>query len=126
MHNMWWDKDPSETPYRPQSYEQQYGKHNGVVSSVSQNGTREQRRLGQGKSKSGNMHNMREGIPTEKKQAEGEAIMREQELLVGNGETIGRTAMGVVARVERLEALGNGQVPHAMALAWETLGGGMI
>jgi DNA (cytosine-5)-methyltransferase 1 len=36
---------------------------------------------------------------------------------------VGRVAHGVAARVDRLRCLGNGQVPHAMVLAWITLCG---
>jgi DNA (cytosine-5)-methyltransferase 1 len=35
---------------------------------------------------------------------------------------VGRVAHGVAARVDRLKCLGNGQVPHACALAWHLLG----
>ena len=34
---------------------------------------------------------------------------------------LGRVAHGVAARVDRLKAIGNGQVPAVAALAWETL-----
>jgi DNA (cytosine-5)-methyltransferase 1 len=34
---------------------------------------------------------------------------------------VGRVAHGVAARVDRLKAIGNGQVPAVAALAWETL-----
>ena len=34
---------------------------------------------------------------------------------------VGRVAHGVAARVDRLKAIGNGQVPQAAALAWNTL-----
>jgi DNA (cytosine-5)-methyltransferase 1 len=34
---------------------------------------------------------------------------------------VGRVAHGVAARVDRLRALGNGQVPSVAALAWQTL-----
>jgi DNA (cytosine-5)-methyltransferase 1 len=36
---------------------------------------------------------------------------------------VGRVAHGVAARVDRLKALGNGQVPAVAALAWEILNG---
>jgi DNA (cytosine-5)-methyltransferase 1 len=38
---------------------------------------------------------------------------------------LGRVAHGVAARVDRLKAIGNGQVPAVAALAWEILGGEM-
>ena len=34
---------------------------------------------------------------------------------------VGRVATGVQGRVARLKAIGNGQVPAAMVLAWRTL-----
>jgi len=34
---------------------------------------------------------------------------------------VGRMAHGVAARVDRLKAIGNGQVPQAAALAWKIL-----
>ena len=34
---------------------------------------------------------------------------------------VGRVAHGVASRVDRLSALGNGQVPLCAALAWRTL-----
>lgn len=37
---------------------------------------------------------------------------------------LGRVAHGVAHRVDRLKAIGNGQVPAVVRLAWETLAGG--
>lgn len=37
------------------------------------------------------------------------------------GEYHGRVAQGVQARVDRLKAIGNGQVPAAAAVAWRIL-----
>ena len=39
---------------------------------------------------------------------------------------VGRVAHGVAARVDRLKAIGNGQVPQCAALAWRTLSEGII
>ena len=50
--------------------------------------------------------------------------MREEVVPSGEGETISRVAVGVVNRVDRLKAIGNGQVPQAMAMAWQLLNGG--
>jgi DNA (cytosine-5)-methyltransferase 1 len=34
---------------------------------------------------------------------------------------VGRVADGVAARVDRLKAIGNGQVPAVVRLAWNTI-----
>lgn len=39
---------------------------------------------------------------------------------------LGRVAHGVAARVDRIKAVGNGQVPQVMAMAWEALGGPLM
>jgi DNA (cytosine-5)-methyltransferase 1 len=39
---------------------------------------------------------------------------------------LGRMAHGVASRVDRLRAIGNGQVPSVAALAWKTLEGGEL
>ena len=44
----------------------------------------------------------------------------------GNGEAIGRVAVGVKNRVDRLKAIGNGQVPLCMAYAFSKLSEGII
>ena len=38
---------------------------------------------------------------------------------------MGRVAHGVASRVDRLRAIGNGQVPAVAALAWRILAGGL-
>ncbi len=48
----------------------------------------------------------------------------EHEAKAGRTESlVGRVAYGVACRVDRLKALGNGQVPAVVALAWRSLGG---
>lgn len=39
---------------------------------------------------------------------------------------VGRVVNGMAARVDRLKAIGNGQCPQAMALAWNMLSEGLI
>jgi DNA (cytosine-5)-methyltransferase 1 len=39
---------------------------------------------------------------------------------------VGRVADGVASRVDRLKAIGNGQVPQVAALAWRILSEGII
>ena len=65
---------------------------------------------------------MRDDIPAETDEA-GEVVweagMHERERA-----TISRVAVGVKNRVDRLKAIGNGQVPACAALAWQILNGG--
>ena len=48
-------------------------------------------------------------------------IVREFGVQQDSRQTICRTAVGVIARVDRLKAIGNGQVPAVAALAWRVL-----
>jgi DNA (cytosine-5)-methyltransferase 1 len=50
---------------------------------------------------------------------DGEAAWKDQSW----ENAVPRVATGVAARVDRLRALGNGQVPAVARLAWEALGG---
>lgn len=75
------------------------------------------------KTKACEMCDMRKGIYS--KTEKTECSMRRFCLQQGTREKISRVEVGDKNRIDRLAALGNGQVPQAMALAWETLGGGI-
>jgi len=108
---LWWSQDPSETPYRPQSDEQRAGQRGVSVRGLSCNGTQETR--------SGEMRDMRQQIPTETK-AQFDT-MRFDDMPQREGEIISRVAVGITARADRLKAIGNGQVPQCAAAAWRLL-----
>jgi len=55
--------------------------------------------------------------------SESEAKALQSDLWQQDGMEITRTAKGVMNRVDRLKAIGNGQVPAVAALAWRILGG---
>lgn len=60
--------------------------------------------------------------PAEKREGETDCAFAERVGHIWGIESpVGRVADGVAARVERLKAIGNGQVPAVAALAWEVL-----
>jgi hypothetical protein len=111
VRSLWWDEDPSETPYRPQSDEQQPEQHRSSL-----------RRLSCERASdiaAKEMRDLRVGVSAETQQ-EGNAV-RVCAMPERKGETISRVAVGISARVDRLKCLGNGQVPQCAALAWSIL-----
>jgi hypothetical protein len=119
MRIMWWDNDPSETPYRPQSYEQRAEQYTDSLPELPQGGTHGQWHMGERSSIGGGVRNMRDGISTEAEPTVN--TLREPRLLEKEGETISRVALGVKERVNRLKAIGNGQVSSVAAQAWHLL-----
>jgi len=119
MRNMWWDDDPSETPYRPRSAEQFAGEHEDTLPDLSQRRTPKGRRLGERKSTRGEMRDMWEGISAEAQEEINS--LRECRMYEAEGEIISRVEVGVKNRVERLRAIGNGQVPAVARAAFMKL-----
>lgn len=119
MRNMWWDYDPSATPYRPQSVEQRPEEYKNPVPNVPHKRTSKSRRLGTRRGENGNMPDMRLGIPSKEKPNVNP--MRKSKLPAGIGEIISRVAMDIPDRVNRLEAIGGGQVPAVVEEAWYRL-----
>jgi hypothetical protein len=68
------------------------------------------------------LRSVRADVPAE--ESEASDAVRVFELQQRARQEIGRTAVGVTARVDRLKAIGNGQVPAVAALAWHLLTGG--
>jgi len=119
MRNVWWDKDPAETSQGWGCHEQCERQSDCPLSEVPHDSPHAQRYMGQGQSEAGNLQDMRNDIPTETGQA-GE-VVREARMHEGERATISRVAVGVKNRVDRLKAIGNGQVPAVASLAWEIL-----
>lgn len=114
LRPLWWEEDPSETPYRPQSNEQRARQHCPVVRGLPWPGAQD--------SPASTLRDMRNGVPAETVEAQGSRALPEPSVPEREGQTIGRVAMGVQNRVARLKALGNAQVPAVAALAWRILG----
>ena len=69
---------------------------------------------------------LRERIPIQASKAEVLQSQLRESLGLGEAETIPRTAHGVKNRVDRLKAIGNGQVPQCAATAFRILSEGLI
>jgi hypothetical protein len=65
------------------------------------------------------MQNMRSVVSAYKIKTWG--FMWETRIFRRKRETVGRVAVDVKHRIDRLKALGNGQVPRVAATAWEIL-----
>ena len=126
MRKLWWDKDPSETSYRPQSDEQYAREYKNSLSGMSQKGTSGGRGLGTRECSASDLSDMRGTVPAGEKTEKGKEVLQEAELSIGNGTFICRTAMGIKDRVNRLKAIGNAQVPAVAALAFVILSEGLI
>lgn len=125
MRNMWWDNDPSETPYRPRSNEQLVRQCADPMSRMPHDHSHAGWRLGARSDSDCTMRSMREGVPAQAKQAQRplqESRMRTRMGQVECDETlVPRVAEGIENRVGRLAALGNGQVPAVVAVVWKLL-----
>ena len=108
---LWWIEDPSEAPHRPQPSEQQPEQYRSALREVSRSGAPDV--------EAGQLRNLRDGVSAEAG-ASGNA-MRERGLLERKRPPVSRVAVGVVARVDRLKAIGNGQVPQCAAEAFKRL-----
>jgi hypothetical protein len=76
--------------------------------------------LGERHGEAGNVQDLRGSLQA-KEDTPCDAV-RQRAVCGGEREKIGRVAVGVLNRVDRLRCLGNGQVPAVAALAWRLLG----
>lgn len=112
------------------------GKHNGTLPNLSPCGTHEGGGLGRGKCEASKLQSMQQGVSTEAF-TQGENM--QQGVPFGNGAYFGNEAVGLWGidpadigevprvtsvkenRANRLKAIGNGQVPACVVMAWEHL-----
>jgi hypothetical protein len=111
LQPLWFEQDPSETPYRPQSNEQHSEQRSYALSVMPRERTQDSER--------GNLRNMQNSISAETNTQI--KTLREQGVRSSKREIISRVAVGVEARVDRLKAIGNGQVPIVAATAFNIL-----
>jgi hypothetical protein len=119
LRNVWWRIDPATAPQGWESIKQLTEQFSGALPEVPHCGSHGDIRLGAREGEARDVQNM--PLPIQ-----AEASAKEQDLpktRVPQGEwySVGRVALGIVTRVDRLKAIGNGQVPAVAALAWQTL-----
>ena len=119
MRNVWWDNDPSETPSGREPNKQQENKRDDTLPEMPHESSHAELDLGQRESEGVNMQDLWGDIPAE--EDEEIEVMRQAGMSKGKRQTVCRTAVGVKNRVDRLRALGNGQVPIVAATAWNLL-----
>jgi hypothetical protein len=119
LRNVWWNIDPSASPQGWQLNQQRENQCDDSLPAVPCEDPLFNRELGAWKREDIDLQDLRGDIQTEA-DAEIEAMWQ-----VGmpqrKRETISRVAMGIKNRVERLRAIGNGQVPAVVPLAWNIL-----
>ena len=119
LRNVWWRIDPATAPQGWESIKQLTEQFSGALPEVPHCGSHGDIRLGAREGEARDVQNM--PLPIQ-----AEASTKEQDLpktRVPQGEwySVGRVALGIVARADRLRCLGNGQVPSVVRLAWGTL-----
>ena len=119
VRNVWWNKDPSDSPQGWECDEQCSRKFDCPLSAMPHESSYADRYVGERKSQAVNLQDMRGDISAEKNQKGND--MREAGMQKRKRAQISRVAVGVKSRVDRLKAIGNGQVPAVVALAWCTL-----
>ena len=119
MRTMWWDSDPAQTPLGQQPFEQSTEQHCDSLPEMPRvtSCERKMERSQQGS----NLSLLREDVYIQEVERKNlQSGMREQTGL-DKTEIIPRVSQSIVARVDRLKAIGNGQVPLCAATAWRIL-----
>lgn len=121
LRTMWWDRDPAQASSRQQPDEQPEQERGCTLQQVSRVSTRQPEM--EGSYEGSGLPLLRNGIHLQAGQRENvQQGMREQ-TCVDETQIVPRVASGVTARVDRLKAIGNGQVPIVAATAWRVLSG---
>ena len=119
LREMWWGNDPSQASFGQQPNEQSEQQHCNAVPQMPRDTSR-QREM-EGSYEGTNLPLLCNNIYVSESKAENvQSGMWEQ---IGMDETkiVPRTDKNIVARVDRLKSIGNGQVPLCAATAWELL-----
>jgi len=116
MRNVWWSNDPSAAPRGWECDEQRSGQCESALSKVPHEGSHDDRKLGARGSEDCGLPCLWEEFQTEENEA-GEAVWK-CGVCQRTRPKVGRVAMGITSRVDRAKAIGNGQVPRVMAMAF--------
>ena len=124
MRTVWWDSDPSQTPLGQQPDEQQRQQYSDSLSEMSWGDTR--KREVERPYEKQNMPVLRQNIHIQAPEGENLQQRVREQVGVDEAQIIPRTAENIIARVDRLKAIGNGQVPLCAATAWRILNAGWL
>jgi len=119
MRTMWWDSDPSQTPLRSQPVQQSQIKHSDSLSDLSRDITRqrEMERSHQGE----DLSVLRNSVHIQKSEGENLQSGMWEQTSMDEAQIVPRVGQSIVGRMERIKAIGNGQVPLCAATAWRIL-----
>lgn len=118
---VWWDNDPSGPPPRQRPMEQRPKEHQDVVCDLPRETSRTPEVVGAHQAEA--MRPLRKDIQVQAGERNNLRTVVRQQGGLGEAKIIPRTAKGVEHRVDRLRALGNGQVPGVVREAWQRLEG---
>jgi len=124
MRSLQINQSASKAPHGWECLKQQIIQSASALQSMPCEGSSHDRNMGKGEGEAVQMSDLRHDIPAEKNKAL--SSLRQAGMSERDGQIVGRTAMGVTHRVHRLERIGNGQCPQAMALAWNILSRNLI
>lgn len=127
VQELWFDQDPSETPQGSESSEQCSREYRDPLSDLPQERAFERRDMGSWIGCSSNVRDMQSTISAKKKSSERSCALRGSEMSErdwkarGVKEMVSKTETGMNSRVDRIKALGNGQVPRVASAAFTYL-----
>ena len=119
LRSLWWEVDPSEASQGSEPAEQRGGEHRDPLPEVPHGGAHEGGRLGQGAdARRQSVSGLRDDVPTT---ASDQKVVRKARVPSGIREAVSRTTLATQHRVDRLGAIGDGQVPTVVVRAWYIL-----
>jgi hypothetical protein len=116
VQTVWFNAEPTQAPQGPRSVQQRADERGDSLCAVPCGGTQEAEACG--------VQSVRQAVSAEACKASNGL---QPDMLSIAGQDVGaetlvpRVATGVMARVDRLKAIGNGQVPLCAATAWQLL-----
>ncbi len=121
LRTMWWDSDPSQTPLGQQHIKQSEKQHSNSLSEMSRSITRQSEM--EGSFQRSDLSVLRDDIHIQEAKGENLQSGMWEQTCMDEAQIVPRVDNDVIARVDRLKAIGNGQVPLCAATAWRILSG---
>ena len=119
MRTMWWDSDPSQTPFRPQPNEQSEEQCSDSLSDMSWDASC-QREMERSHERT-DLSLLRGNFYLQKSERENLQSGMRKQTCVDETQIVPRVGGSSIATVDRLKAIGNGQVPLCAATAFRIL-----